>query len=240
MKILEIAVFSIESAFIAAKAGANRIELCENYDNGGTTPSYGYLKTVRNHLSLPMFVMICPRAGDFVYNQEEFAAMKADILLCKQMGFDGIVAGVLKADGSIDTKRMQQIVEWAYPMEVTFHRAFDRCNNPMLALQQIIACGCQRILTSGQQPSALDGKALIQQLIEAANNDIIIVPGGGVRSNNLTTLMQTIQSNEWHSSAKKLVPANSEYWIETMHDAKEKIIADADEITALQKILNAS
>ncbi|MGC8750898.1 copper homeostasis protein CutC [Hydrotalea sp.] len=240
MKLLEIAVFSIESAFIAAKAGANRLELCENYDNGGTTPSYGYLKTVRNQLSLPMFVMICPRAGDFVYNQEEFAAMKADILLCKQMGFDGIVAGVLKADGSIDKERMQQIVEWAYPMEVTFHRAFDRCNNPMMALQQIIACGCQRILTSGQQPSALEGKDLIQQLIDAANNDIIIVPGGGIRSNNLNALLQTIHSNEWHSSAKKLVPANSEYWVTTMHDAKEKIIADANEIAALQTILNAS
>jgi len=240
MKLLEIAVFSIESAFIAAKAGANRLELCENYDNGGTTPSYGYLKTVRNQLSLPMFVMICPRAGDFVYTQKEFTAMKADILLCKQMGFDGIVAGILKADGNIDTERMQQIVECAYPMEVTFHRAFDRCNNPMLALQQIIACGCQRILTSGQQPSALEGKDLIEQLIDAANNDIIIVPGGGIRSNNLTTLMQTIPSDEWHSSAKKLVPANSEYWVETMRDEKEKIIVDADEIAAMQRLLNAS
>ncbi|WP_298298385.1 copper homeostasis protein CutC [Hydrotalea sp.] len=239
MKLLEIAVFSIESALTAAKAGADRLELCENYDNGGTTPSYGYLKTVRAKLDLPLFVMICPRAGDFVYTDAEFTAMKADVLLCKEMGFDGIVIGILKNDGSIDTVRTKYLIELAYPMEVTFHRAFDRCKAPLKAMEQIIECGCQRILTSGQQPSALQGKNLIQQLIVAADHRITIVPGGGIRSNYVEDLLLFTGADEVHSSAKKTAPSPMQFWVEAMHDKNERIMADATEISAMLQIIRS-
>jgi copper homeostasis protein len=238
MKLLEIAVFSIESAFIAASAGANRIELCENYENGGTTPSFGYLKTVRKAIDVPLFVMICPRAGDFVYSESEFNAMKADIQLCKQIGFDGVVLGILLPDGHIDIKRTLQLVTLAYPMEVTFHRAFDRCIAPLEALEQIISCGCQRILTSGQHLTALEGKNLIKQLIVAADNRITIVPGGGVRSKNIAELMLFTQADEVHSSAKLTIAAATNFWVEAMHDRKEKIIADTKEINEMLSILH--
>ncbi|MFZ5978393.1 MAG: copper homeostasis protein CutC [Hydrotalea sp. AMD] len=237
MKLIEIAVFSIESAIAAYKAGANRLELCENYENGGTTPSYGYLKTVRQKIDLPLFVMICPRAGDFVYTDAEFAAMQADVKLCKQMGFDGVVIGILKTDGSIDIARTQQLAALAYPMEVTFHRAFDRCKQPLEAMENIIQCGCQRILTSGQQPNALLGKALIQKLIVAASDRIVIVPGGGIRSSNLEELLLFTGTDEVHSSAKKLEPSPMQFWVDAMQDKSERIMVDASEIAALKQIL---
>ncbi len=181
--------------------------------------------------------MICPRPGDFVYTDAEFAAMQADVKLCKQMGFDGVVIGILKTDGSIDIARTQQLAALAYPMEVTFHRAFDRCKQPLEAMENIIQCGCQRILTSGQQPNALLGKALIQQLIVAAADRIVIVPGGGIRSSNLEELLLFTGTDEVHSSAKKLEPSPMQFWVDAMQDKSERIMVDASEIAALKQIL---
>ncbi|NIM35330.1 MAG: copper homeostasis protein CutC [Hydrotalea flava] len=188
-------------------------------------------------MDLPLFVMICPRPGDFVYTDAEFAAMQADVKLCKQMGFDGVVIGILKTDGSIDIARTQQLAALAYPMEVTFHRAFDRCKQPLEAMENIIQCGCQRILTSGQQPNALLGKALIQQLIVAAADRIVIVPGGGIRSSNLEELLLFTGTDEVHSSAKKLEPSPMQFWVDAMQDKSERIMVDASEIAALKQIL---
>src|SRR4051794_24537161 len=151
---LEIAAFNIQSALVAAKAGADRIELCENPADGGTTPSFGTLKTVREKINIPVFPIVRPRGGDFLYSDEEFEVIKKDVVLIKSLGFEGIVFGLLKKDGTIDKQRTAKLVELAYPIEVTFHRAFDRAVEPLHALEEIITCGCQQILTSGQVPNA--------------------------------------------------------------------------------------
>jgi copper homeostasis protein len=163
--LLEIAVFNIESAIAAERAGAHRLELCENAGEGGTTPSYGTLKLVKQKVSIPVFPIIRPRGGDFLYTDTEFEVMKQDVQLCKQLGFEGVVIGLLNADGTVDTKRTKQLIDLAYPLEVTFHRAFDRTADPFEAMEQLIAIGCQRILTSGQVPDANNGQELIKQLI---------------------------------------------------------------------------
>jgi copper homeostasis protein len=239
-KILELAVFNIQSALTAANGGADRIELCENYANGGTTPSYGILKTIREKVSIPAFVMICPRAGDFLYNDDEFEVIKKDILLCKQLGMDGVVVGILNPDGTIDKKRTSQLVEWAYPMEFTFHRAFDRCKDPLTALEDIIDCGCNRILTSGQVANVLDGKELIKQLIDQADGRITILPGGGLRSSNVAALQAFTGAYEFHTSAKKILHSNMQFINPNMSDELDQVSVDVDEIKKIKAIINAN
>lgn len=239
--ILEIAVFNIQSAIMAAQAGANRLELCENPFDGGTTPSYGTLKTVREKITIPVFPIIRPRGGDFLYSEEEFEVMKKDILLCKSLGFEGIVTGLLNSDATIDVKRTDALVKTAYPMEVTFHRAFDRAADPLQALETVIDCGCQRILTSGQVPNSFDGKELIKQLILQADERIIIMPGSGVRSNNIAELATYTGAIELHSSARKNIASVMEFVQKGMQENLENIIVDAGEITnmieAVKKIV---
>ena len=231
---LEIAVFNIHSAIIAAEAGADRIELCENPFDGGTTPSYGTLKTVREKVSIPVFPIIRPRGGDFLYNQEEFEVMTKDVRLCKELGFEGVVIGLLNADGSIDTNRTKKLVELAYPLEVTFHRAFDRAAQPLLALEDIIGCGCQRILTSGQVPNAFDGKELIRQLVEKAEERIIIMPGSGVRASNIAQLAAVTGVTELHSSARKMVPSAMQFHPSSMKETLDNILPDEQEIRLMK------
>lgn len=228
--ILEIAVFNIQSAIMAAQAGANRLELCENPFDGGTTPSYGTLKTVREKITVPVFPIIRPRGGDFLYSEEEFEVMKKDTLLCKSLGFDGIVTGLLNSDATIDVKRTDALVKTAYPMEVTFHRAFDRAVNPLQALETVIDCGCQRILTSGQVPNAFDGKDLIKQLIQQADERIIVMPGSGVRSNNIAELATYTGAAELHSSARKNIASAMQFIQKGMQENLENIIVDISEI----------
>ncbi len=236
--VLEIAVFNIQSAIMAAEAGASRLELCENPAEGGTTPSYGTLKTVREKISIPVFPIIRPRGGDFLYGDEEFEVMKKDILLCKQLGFEGAVIGLLNSDGTVDKKRTTTLVELAYPLEITFHRAFDRAINPLQALEDIITCGCQRILTSGQTPSAYNGKKLIKQLIEQADERIIIMPGSGVRSNNIAALAAYTGATELHSSARKILASKMQFIQSTMEEKLENIIVDVEEIKMMKKELS--
>ena len=235
--ILELAVFNLPSALTAAAGGADRIEVCENYSNGGTTPSYGILKTVREKVSIPAFVMICPRAGDFLYSDDEFEVIKKDILLSKQLGFDGTVCGILNMDGSIDKQRTAELVALAYPMEFTFHRAFDRCKDPLQALEDIIECGCNRILTSGQQANVLDGKELIQQLIQQADDRIIILPGGGLRSSNVAELKAFTGATEFHTSAKKLLPTKMQFINSNMNDDTDQISVDVEEIQRIKSLI---
>ena len=235
--ILEIAVFNIQSAIIASNAGADRIELCENPIEGGTTPSYGTLKTAREKINIPVFPIIRPRGGDFLYSDEEFEVMKKDILLIKQSGFEGVVIGLLKKDGTIDINRTTKLVESAFPMEVTFHRAFDRATEPLQALEDIISCGCQRILTSGQVRNAFYGKELIKQLIQQADERIIIMPGSGVRSNNINELAVYTNAQEFHSSARKIVPSQMEFIQKSMQEKLENIFVDVEEIKMMKEIL---
>jgi copper homeostasis protein len=199
---IEIATTDYRSTQAAVAGGADRIELCSALSEGGLTPSFGLIEQSRKDFGVALFPIIRPRSGDFLYTDEEYAIIKKDALLCKKMGCDGVVIGFLNEDGSIDKKRVAQIVELVYPLEVTFHRAFDRCKDPFVALEELINLGCQRILTSGQQPTALQGAELIRQLIEAANNRVVIMPGSGVRIDNIHELAKKTGAVEFHTSLK--------------------------------------
>mgnify|MGYP001164248346 CR=1 FL=1 len=199
--LLEIACYSPHSAIIAEKAGAHRIELCDNPAEGGTTPSFGMLKLTRELISIPVFPIIRPRGGHFVYSSEEVRIMKSDIQLCKQSGFEGVVIGLLNEMGEVAYEDTARLTEWAWPLDVTFHRAFDRTIEPFEAMETIIRAGCTRILTSGQVPDVNNGTALVAKLIESAAHRIIIMPGSGVRANGIAALAAKTGASEFHSSA---------------------------------------
>jgi copper homeostasis protein len=227
---LEIAVFNIESAMMAQAAGANRLELCENPNEGGTTPSYGTLSVVAKNISIPVFPIIRPRGGDFLYTDAELDVMKNDITVCKELGFAGVVIGLLLPDGSVDIERTKILVALAAPMAVTFHRAFDRCNNPIKGLHDIIETGCKRILTSGQVPSAPNALDLLQTLVKEAGDQIIIMPGSGVRGNNISNIKQVTKAKEFHSSARKVVPTNMQFVKESMQENLQNMLVDTADI----------
>jgi copper homeostasis protein len=237
--LLEIAVFNKQSAILAAQSGADRIELCENPYDGGTTPSYGTLITVSEKITIPVFPIIRARGGDFFYTDDEFSAMQKDVLLCKQLGFEGVVIGLLNKKAGIDTERTKRLVELAYPLEVTFHRAFDRTKDAFQSLEDIIECGCQRILTSGKVPDAYDGKDLIKKLVEQADDRIIIMPGSGVRSSNIKQLADYTGATELHSSARKNIGSAMEFINEGMQENLQNISVDADEIKKMKIELQA-
>ena len=174
--VLEVIGFTLEGCAIAQDAGAHRIELCDNSADGGTTASYGFIKAARKKLQVELYPIIRPRGGNFFYSEDEFEIMKTDVKLCRQLGCDGVVIGMLTKDNTIDKKKCAHLVEYAYPLGVTFHRAFDRTADPFQALEDIIEVGCERILTSGQKPNAQEGAGLIKQLIEKAGDRIIIMP----------------------------------------------------------------
>ncbi len=163
---LEVIAFTIESCIIAQSSGAHRIELCDNPADGGTTPSYGFIQWARKKTSLELYPIIRPRGGNFLYSDDEFEIMKQDVLVCKKLGCDGVVAGILKQDGHVNVERMTHLAELSYPMGVTFHRAFDRTADPFRAMEDIIEAGCERILTSGQRPNAMEGIELISELVK--------------------------------------------------------------------------
>lgn len=198
--IIEIATTDYISTASAVKGGADRIELCSALSEGGLTPSYGLIAQCREDFNIPLFPIIRPRGGDFLYTEKEFDIIKKDVLLCKQFRCDGIVTGFLLKDGNIDKERISVITELAYPLQVTFHRAFDRCLDPFKALEDIIEAGCKRILTSGQKSKAIEGTGLIKQLTAAAKGRIIIMPGSGVRKENIKELAEKTGATELHSS----------------------------------------
>ncbi|MCW3114853.1 MAG: copper homeostasis protein CutC [Segetibacter sp.] len=199
---IEIATSNYASTAAAVKGGASRIELCSALSEGGLTPSHAYLLECQKRFRIPLFPIIRPRGGDFLYSKEEFDIIKKEVIFCRELNFDGIVTGFLTSDGSIDKERILTIVELAHPMEVTFHRAFDRCKDPIKGLEDIIDVGCKRILTSGQQITAPGGVALIKQLIELAHDRIIIMPGSGVRKENIAALARETGATEFHSSLR--------------------------------------
>ncbi len=235
--ILEIACFDIASAIKAAAAGADRIELCDNAAEGGTTPSYGTLKNAKESILIPVFPIIRPRGGDFLYSEEEYKTMLYDVQLCNDLGFEGVVLGLLNDRGMVDITRTAQLVKAAGNMQVTFHRAFDRTINPYHALEAAIYCGCKRILTSGQVPNAYDGKALIKELIEQAENRIIIMPGSGVRSHNIAELADYTRAAELHSSARKMQPSAMFFINESMQESLDTVSIDEKEIRKMKTAL---
>lgn len=208
---LEICCASLTSALHAQKGGADRIELCANLEHGGTTPSAATIKLAKQHLQIPVFVLIRPRKADFFYNNLEMSVMLEDIRLAKSLGADGIVSGALTQTGEIDLAKTQQLLKATHPLPFTFHRAFDMCENPFLALEQLITLGVPSILTSGCQPTAIAGKATIEKLVQQANNRIEIMAGSGIRPENVHLLTQIEGLDAIHASAKTTVLSQMDY-----------------------------
>ncbi len=208
---LEICLDSVESAIIAQEAGADRIELCDNLLEGGTTPSLGMVQLARKHLHIGLQVIIRPRGGDFCYSDLEFAVMQQDVMNAKEAGADGVVLGILHPDGTVDIKRTKELVDLARPMVVTFHRAFDMTKDPFQALEDIIVTGADRILTSGQKNSALEGMSLIKELVRIANDRISIMPGAGINENNIEFILQNTHAKEFHMSANMRIDSQMDF-----------------------------
>ena len=234
---LEIIGFNIESCIAAQEAGAHRIELCDNPSEGGTTPSNGFIKGARKKLSIELYVMIRPRGGDFMYSDDEFEIMKTDIEMCRQCGCDGVVIGLLKKDGTIDKKRCSELISLAYPLGVTFHRAFDRAKDPFRALEDVIETGCERILTSGQRPKAVGGAQIIKELITQAEDRIVIMPGSGVDARNIISLAENTGAREFHSSASFYSESKMDYINSSMNEHLQHITVNKDEVINMVKLL---
>ena len=205
MPILEICAGSVESAIAARDGGAQRIELCAALEVGGVTPSAGVIAEARKIEDLVLNVIIRPRGGDFLYNEYEAACMEHDIRTCKALGVDGVVIGALTPDGDIDTALCRRLIAAADGMSITFHRAFDMCRDAGKALEELIAIGCHRVLTSGQAATAMEGTTLLKELVKQADGRIIIMPGCGVSSANAAAILQATGATEIHASARKNV-----------------------------------
>lgn len=234
---LEIIGFTIEGCSMAEQAGAHRIELCDSPADGGTTASYGFIKAAREKLQIELFPIIRPRGGDFLYTDDEFEMMKTDVKLCKDLGCDGVVIGMLTTDGKVDKKRCSVLANYAYPLGVTFHRAFDRTVDAFEALEDIIEIGCERILTSGKKSNALEGATLIKQLIEKADDRIIIMPGSGVKSDNIMQVAEITAAVEFHSSARIKVKSKMGYNDPALNENLESFVVDEEEIKKMLSLL---
>lgn len=207
---LEVCANSVQSALNAQQAGAYRVELCDSLSLGGTTPSYGAILLARRMLNIKLNVLIRPRAGEFLYSDLEFETIKEDILMAKQLQADGVVCGVLLSSGKVDIARTKELVELARPMSFTFHRAFDCTPDPIQALEDVIATGADRILTSGLKPKAIEAIPLLSQLVKQSNGRIIIMPGSGVNAGNLPELAKC-GTQEFHLSGQHTYDSKMEY-----------------------------
>lgn len=196
--IKEACVESLIDALEAEKRGANRIELCDNLSQGGTTPSYGTIKIALSTLKIPVFPIIRPRGGDFCYTPAEIEVIKEDIKVCKSLGAKGVVLGILTADKKIDFKTLAEFMKLAKPMEVTFHKAIDELEDPTLVIDDLINLGVKRILSSGTKPTALEGKDMLNKMIEKAGDRLTIVVAGKVTKENLPEISSLIPSKEYH------------------------------------------
>jgi len=205
---IEVCADSIDSALVAQSVGACRVEYCNNLSEGGTTPPIAQIEIARKLLQIKLYILIRPRGGDFLYNDVEFEIMKSDIHHCGKIGCDGVVIGMLHADGSVDKTRCKELIDTAhsYSMGVTFHRAFDRCHNLFESMEAIIEMGCERILTSGGKDTAPEGAPVIRQLIQQAGNRIIIMPGAGITSKNAADLIKNTGATELHGTFRSHQP----------------------------------
>ncbi len=238
---LEICANSLTSALAAQNGGAYRVELCDNLKEGGTTPSFAHIALARKYLTIKLYPIIRPRGGDFLYSDLEIEIMKTDIEQCRHLGCDGVVFGILKKDGQVDKERCRELKQAAGNLGTTFHRAFDRCRDPFQALEEIIEMGFERILTSGLEISAIKGASLISKLIKQANNRIIIMPGAGIRPDNLKQLMQLTGASEYHTSAKSIVKSKMLFTNVKTGNYNDKFLTeqtDCNIVKALVKIAN--
>lgn len=208
--LLEVCVADVESARAAQQGGAQRVELCDNLMEGGTTPSAGAIELARKHLTIALNVIIRPRGGDFCYSQLEYEIMRRDIEIAQQLGADGVVLGALKPNGTVDQKRTRALIELARPLSVTFHRAFDMTRDPFVALATLIELGADRILTTGQEATLGDGLELIAELVQRAGQRIIIMPGGA-KEHNIARVVKQTGAREFHLTASHTVDSAMQY-----------------------------
>ncbi len=242
---LEICANSFASAKVAANAGAHRVELCENMAEGGTTPSYAQIKLSKALPNIEIWPIIRPRGGDFLYSDDEFELMKADIQLCKELHCDGVVIGILTANGAIDKKRCAELIAIAKPMPVAFHRAFDMSNDLSQALEDLIELGIVRVLTSGGTPSAEQGIQQIAELVKQANGRIEIMPGAGVNAENIAKLRRATGAQNFHSSARTKINSKMEYRNQaakmgSIDDEYQYEQSDPEKVRALVEALKSS
>ncbi|KAI8577287.1 hypothetical protein K450DRAFT_252461 [Umbelopsis ramanniana AG] len=244
--LIEICVDSADAAYAAEKSGADRIELCSSVKAlGGVTPSAGSILTTLKAIKIPVMVIVRPRGGDFLYTELEFESMIQDINFIKQAGAHGVVIGILTADGKVDMDRNRCLIEAARPMEVTFHRAFDMVADPVVALHDLIHLGVDRVLTSGQQKTAVDGIDVLADLQKHANDRIIIMPGCGINQHTVRKVMQHVEPKEIHLSALKTVKGGMLYRniqasmsSDSSNEQEYNVdVADTDKINAVIKAL---
>jgi copper homeostasis protein len=234
--IFEVCANSFQSAIAAMLGGADRIELCAQLEEGGITPSAATIKLVNEYFTKPAFVLIRPRGGDFVYDDTEFWVMKEDIAIAKLFGSKGVVIGILKPNGDIDIERTAELVSLARPMQVTFHRAFDRAREPLKALEDVIKTGADRILTSGQANSALEGKELLKTLVQKANGRIIIMAGAGINPRNVSEIIEYTGITEVHASCSTTKKSKMEF-INGLDSPKNMTITNMTTVKKINKIL---
>lgn len=242
---LEVCANSYTSALAAQNGGAIRVEFCDNLSEGGTTPSYGQIALAKKNLSIEIWPIIRPRGGDFLYSDIEFELMKEDIIACKSLKCEGVVIGILHADGSIDKERCAELIELAKPMGVAFHRAFDMSNDMEQALEDLIALKVLRVLTSGGAPSAPLGIEKLTQLVKHADGRIEIMPGAGINENNIRELITKTGAKQFHASAKVFVVSkmefrNTETKMGSIEDEYRYELTSEEKVKALVKQINAA
>lgn len=242
MVIVEVASNSVQSAIAAQKGGASRIELCGNLSEGGTTPAKSQIELTRQYVDIDLNVIIRPRGGDFFYDDLDFISMKKDIELCGQLKCDGVVLGILDAKGSVDMKRNAELISIAkkYGLSVTFHRAFDRVADLSVALEDVIKLGCDRILTSGGLVNAYDGREVIRDLIVQAKDRIVIMPGAGVKEDNVAELVKITKAKEVHGTFQSLIVGKMEYFNANFKDQTEYtfLLSNEKQVSRIVELAN--
>jgi copper homeostasis protein len=242
--ILEICVDSPQSAVAAERGGANRIELCSSLFDGGTTPSAGMIATVRKLVAIDLCVMIRPRSGDFCYTDDEFAVMKRDIALAKQLRADGVALGILTEEGDVDATRCRELLECARPLKATFHRAFDMSRDLGQSLEDIIALGFDRVLTSGGEQKVQEAIPVVRQLRERASRRITLMVGSGIRSSNVRELIAQTGVREIHSSARHIETSSMRYRNERIRmgtapvSEYQRVVVDEAEVRNLVRAIS--
>jgi copper homeostasis protein len=242
---MEVCANSVTSALAAEQGGASRVELCANLGEGGTTPSYGEIAMAKKLLRIDVFPIIRPRGGDFLYSDLEFELMQEDIKICKSLKCEGIVTGILTANGKVDRERCAVLIKLAKPMAVAFHRAFDMTDNLEEALEDLIELGFVRVLTSGGKASAAEGAAVLEKLVLQAGDRIAVMPGAGIHTDNIASLIAQTGAKEFHGSARKkagsaMIYRNNQLNMGLDSEEYQTLVTDADEVKKLLELANSA